>query len=65
MKPALTPVECVDRLAECCQRLAALAALMDACSEPVEACQVRGIGILMTDEVFRLEELKNQLKTVQ
>jgi hypothetical protein len=50
-------VECLDVLADCHYKLAALAALMVACSEAIEAGQVRGLGVLVTDEVCRLEEL--------
>jgi len=54
-------VRCVDGLDDCHIRLAALAGLMDACNEPMEAYQVRGLGILLTDEVHRLGELRDVL----
>ncbi len=55
-------VRCVDGLADCHIRLAALAGLMDACGEAMEAYQVRGLGLLVSEEVYRLGELRDTLK---
>ncbi len=57
----LKQVRCVDGLADCHIRLAALAGLMDACGEALEPYQVRGLGILLSEEVYRLGELKDTL----
>lgn len=54
-------VEALDGLEACYHKLAALAGLMDACGEAMEAYQIRGLGILVTEEVHRLGELKDTL----
>jgi hypothetical protein len=60
-KRTVKVVDALDGLEACYHKLAALAGLMDACGEAMEAYQVRGLGILVTEEVHHLGELKTTL----
>jgi hypothetical protein len=54
-------VNVLDGLADCHRRLAALAGLLEACGEPMEARQVSNAGALVNEQVRRLGELIDTL----
>jgi hypothetical protein len=54
-------LDALSELADCHYRLAALAGLLEACGEPMEAGQVASAGTLMAEQVRRLEEMMRRL----
>jgi hypothetical protein len=54
-------IEALNGLADCHEKLAALAGLMEACGEMMEAGQVNITGTLIAEQVRRLDELKDTL----
>jgi alpha-beta hydrolase superfamily lysophospholipase len=62
-RPARTAktVEALNGLADCHYKLAALAALLEACGETMAAGEARGAGSLIAGQVRRLEELTTTL----
>jgi hypothetical protein len=49
--------QALNELADCHYKLAALAALLEACGETMAAGEARGAGSLVAEQVRRLEEL--------
>ena len=62
-RPARTvkAVEALNELADCHYKLAALAALLEACGETLAAGEVASAGTLIAEQVRRLEEMMTAL----